>query len=61
MLAHSVLAYALCGEDILYSNGSAILRRKPDGSVVKERDAARVTLIVPAGEEDTLPDQEQSK
>ena len=61
VLAHSVLAYALCGEDILYSNGSAILRRKPDGSVVKERDAARVTLIVPAGEEDTLPDQEQSK
>ncbi|MBR2913264.1 MAG: hypothetical protein IKK51_02770 [Oscillospiraceae bacterium] len=49
VLAKGVLDYALCGDGgVVYSNGSHILHRKPDGTVeniVKTRMAARLQVV----------------
>ena len=49
VLAKGVLDYALCSDGgVVYSNGSHILYRKPDGnveSIVKTRMAARLQVV----------------
>ena len=46
LIRKGVLAYRVCEAGILYSNGSYILLRRPDGSEEKIQKADRVTFIL---------------